>query len=402
MVRAALLSTVIAAVGAQDPDIYNQMPSTRKGCTCQSECKTTLAFYCNVDEFCKVDKNQCPDAEWSVTEGYYDWCVFQPDGGFESRSAAEKQQMLLSKVYQDTTPGAYPGTLSVLTGILGESVWTTFDAGGDVFPHDGRTKYIHSVGVVGGVRFVSSGNHPYKGLFEGAEHGLVRFSSAKEPGSEGFTAGMGIKFLRDGRPSANFVAMYTLDGQPCEEANFFQHEWSNHIPMTDNFGLKIIAAKFWQASYCPLKVGISDLASPAYQQAAQAGTFPFQLIFAPKINSDCNCQDYSGCLQNLQHIPEGTDIFEVFALESPGADRQSIGTITLTSALKTGKFGDEELYFRHQRMEEDFAINPHWLDSIDKANECGMSVASAEFPTLENGCNSPFKPSTMLEDDLIV
>merc|ERR1711934_1069473 len=108
----------------------------------------------------------------------------------------------------------------------------------------------------------------------GAEHGIVRFSSAKKPGFGGFTPGMGVKFLRDGRPSANFVSMYTLDGQGCEETNFFEHEWSNHIPMTDNFGLEIVAAKFWQASYCPLKVGISDLAAPEYQQAAQAGTFP--------------------------------------------------------------------------------------------------------------------------------
>lgn len=391
---------VITAVGAVDPEIYNQRPTTRRGCECLSECKTSLTLHCNVDEYCKVDKNQCPGADWSITEGTHDWCVFPPDGGFESKSAAEKQQLLLSKVYQDTTPNSYPGTLSVLTGILGESVWTSFDAGGDVFPHDGRTKYIHSVGVVGGIRFVSNGNHPYKGLFQGAEHGVVRFSSAKEPSDVGFTPGMGIKFLRDGRPSANFVAMYTLDGQPCEDTNFFQHEWSNHIPLTDNFGLKIIAAKFWQATYCPLKVGISDLASPEDQQAAQAGTFPFQLIFAPKTSSDCDCQDYAGCLQNLQNIPEGTDIFEVFALESPGADRQSIGTITLTSPLKTGKFGDGELYYRHQRMEEDFAINPNWLSRIDKKGECGMDAVSTEFPTFENGCSSPFKP--MLEDDLIV
>jgi len=404
MVRAAVLSTVagVIAVAAQDPDIYNQAPTTRKGCSCTSECKTSTAFYCDVDEFCTVDKDLCPEAEWSLTAGYYDWCVFPSYAPYESKSAAEKQQLLLSKVSQDATSGVYPATLNVLTGILGESVWTSFDAGGDVFPHTGRTKYIHSVGVVGGIRFASSGNHPYKGLFEGADHGLIRFSSAKQPGNDGFTPGMGIKFLRDGRPSANFVAMYTLDGQPCEEANFFQHEWSNHIPMTDNFGLKIVAAKFWQASYCPLNVGISDLASLEDHKAAQAGTFPFQLIFDPKIDSNCNCQDYSGCLQNLENIQEGTTIFEVFAVDSPGADRQSIGTVTLTSPLKTSKFGDNELYFRHQRMEEDFAINPHWLDSIDKAGECGMSVVSTEFPTLENGCKSPFKTTTMLEDDLIV
>jgi hypothetical protein len=402
MVRASLVSALVACAAAQDPEVYSQNLVTRKGCQCQSECKTSTTFYCNADEYCKVDKDQCPDAEWSLTEGHYDWCVFQPDNSWESKSAAEKQQILLNKVAQDSTPDQYPSALSVLTGVLGESVFQSFDAGSDVFPHD-RTKWIHSVGVVGGIRFVSSGNHPYKGLFEGAEHGLVRFSSAKEPGDGGFTPGMGIKFLRDGRPSANFVAMYTLDGQTCDENNFFQHEWSNHIPLTDNFGLKIIAAKFWQASYCPLMVGISDLASADYKQPAPAGTFPWQLIFAPKASSGCDCHDYAGCLQNLQNIPEGTDLFEVFALASPGAERQSIGTITLTSSMRTGHFGDGELFFRHQRMEEDFAINPQWLDAIDKKQECGMQAASAETPAIEKGCQSPFDPpSSMLEDDLTV
>ena len=44
-----------------------------------------------------------------------------------------------------------------------------------------RTKFIHSVGTVGKVKFVSSGKHPFTGVWEGAQHGLVRFSSAAEP-----------------------------------------------------------------------------------------------------------------------------------------------------------------------------------------------------------------------------
>merc|ERR1712066_707933 len=105
------------------------------------------------------------------------------------------------------------------------------------------------------------GGHAYTGLFQGAEYGIIRLSSAKAPDSSGVTPGMGVKLFRDGRPSANFVAMYSLDGQPCSDSNFFAHDWHNHIGTTNNFGLKLIADKFWQASYCPLKVGISDLAS---------------------------------------------------------------------------------------------------------------------------------------------
>jgi len=236
--------------------------------------------------------------------------------------------------------------------------------------------------------------------------GLVRFSSANQPGKS-FTPGMGIKFLRDGRKSANFVAMNTLDGQTCDEQDWFQHEWRNHVPLTDNFGLKIVAAKFWQASYCPLKVGLSDLATTSDQQPAARGSFPFQLIFKPTVASQCDCNDYAACLTNLGGIVAGTKLFEVFALASPGASQQAIGAITLTSQLSTSRFGDDDLFFQHQHMEDDFTIHPEWLESLqgDLKAQCGMSCASTGKPTIEQGCSSPFNGTSlshMLSSDLSV
>merc|ERR1711957_52149 len=123
--------------------------------------------------------------------------------------------------------------------------------------------------------------------FEGAPDGLVRFSSAKQPTKGSGTApGMGIKFFRDGRPSANFVAMYSLDGQTSEETDFFQHDWNNHVPNSGNFGLQLIAKKFWQASYCPLMVGLSDLSSD--DSDGSHGVFPFKLKFRGLISSQCH------------------------------------------------------------------------------------------------------------------
>jgi hypothetical protein len=78
-----------------------------------------------------------------------------------------------------------------------------------------RTKYIHSVGTVGKVKFVSSGSHPFTGIFKGASHGIVRLSSAAEPsltGSQPLAPGIGLKFLRDGMDSSNLVAMFSVDG----------------------------------------------------------------------------------------------------------------------------------------------------------------------------------------------
>lgn len=283
----------------------------------------------------------------------------------------------------------------MLTGTLGESVRLTFDSNSDTFPQK-RQKTIHGVGVLGGIKFESAGGHPYQGLFKGAELGMLRFSSAKNPGSDGVTPGMGLKFFRDGRRSANFVSMYSLDGQPCEDTDFFQHDWSNHIPMTDNFGLKIIAAKFWQASYCPLKIGLSDMASQADGVAPARGSFPYKLNFKAAVSSPCSCSDYDTCLSNLASISAGTKLFDVEALSSPDATPQHIGTITLTSQLKQSQWGDENFFIQHQNMEDDFAIHPEWVTALDLKKECGMDCASDTRPTVDVGCSSPFG---MLETD---
>ena len=62
-----------------------------------------------------------------------------------------------------TSTGSYPGNLE-FAGILTESMSPTFDAAGDSMPAGqlwgltgARKKYIHSVGVVGKVKFVPSG-----------------------------------------------------------------------------------------------------------------------------------------------------------------------------------------------------------------------------------------------------
>jgi len=399
------LTLLSAASGQGTEDIYNQPPSTVKGCECKSACQTSVLFECNTAPFCEVVDKNCAGgqtAEWSVTHGYYDYCVYEPFGDYEQMPASRKKDLVMSHITADAgTKGTYPSALSVLGGIMGESVRVTFDASADVFPAK-RTKYIHSVGVHGGIKFVSTGAHKYGGLFQGADHGIVRFSSAKEPGSGGVAPGMGVKFFRDGRPSANFVSMYSLDGQTCADKNFFAHDWSNHVHATDSFGLKLVAAKFWQASYCPAMVGLSDLASSRGGQ----GSFPWRLSFHALIDVDCPCTDYNQCLANFAKVTVGTKIFEVRAFADPkDTSPQLIGHIELTDPLVTSKFGDEKLFFSHQHMEDDFIIHPEWLKAIDRKAECGMGCAGTRAPPVSVGCSSPFHPgkdvSGMLTNDTI-
>jgi len=396
--RGALALSYCIIGTAQDPDVYTRPQKTVKGCTCTSECQTDLLMNCNSAEFCYVQDKNCEHgtADYALLKGHYDYCTYEPDTHYERLSAKSKYDMLMAKAGHGGQ-GSYPSLLNVLTHTLGESVRLTFDSNSDTFPHQ-REKTIHGVGVIGGIKFESSGGHQYQGLFKGADFGMIRFSSAKEPSSDGVTPGMGLKFFRDGRRSANFVSMYSLDGQPCSDGDFFQHDWSNHIPMTDNFGLKIIAAKFWQASYCPLMVGLSDVASDADGVAPAPGSFPFELMFKPAVSSQCSCHDYAGCLSNLARISSGTKLFDVEARASPGARPQHIGSVTLTSQLRQSKWGDEQFFIQHQNMEDDFAIHPEWLEALELKDQCGMDCASDARPSVDVGCSSPFG---MLETDAI-
>lgn len=91
-----------------------------------------------------------------------------------------------------------------------------------------RRKYIHSVGATGRVSFVPSNKH-FSGIFQGADFGLIRLSSAIQPtGSYALAPGMGLKFLRNGMDSANLVSMYSVEGQPGE-TDFFAHDFNTHI-----------------------------------------------------------------------------------------------------------------------------------------------------------------------------
>jgi len=58
--------------------------------------------------------------------------------------------------------------------------------------------------------------------------------------------GMGIKLLRDGMDSANFVCMFSVDGQ--DDLNFFANDFSNHIPDPKDILLKPLEARFATAT----------------------------------------------------------------------------------------------------------------------------------------------------------
>merc|ERR1719471_447217 len=101
--------------------------------------------------------------------------------------------------------GPLQDPISVVHQMVTESMRTTMDMHRDVLPI-GRTKVIHAQGVHCKFELNVAEGSGYTGIFSpGIKEGIIRLGSATGVTVAGMFPGLGIKFLRDGVTSANFV-----------------------------------------------------------------------------------------------------------------------------------------------------------------------------------------------------
>ena len=250
----------------------------------------------------------------------------------------------------------------------------SFDTKGDAMP-DGRiygtrTKYIHSVGAVGKVKFIAEKDTPYSGVFKGADYGIIRLSAAAEPSKkQPLAPGLGLKLLRDGVDSANVVALFDLDGQPGDW-NFFSNDCWNHIGGPDNLPAKVLAKKFAEATPYIQEVSLKNFAT-----ANQLGevendiVYPYSIGFRPHDDvknlfpKDLPDDDYMAYIKQLPTVPEDSVLYEVYAMDQPkelGGTETLIGKVQLDGSLISSKWADENLYFRHERVSDDIQDHSSW------------------------------------------
>merc|ERR1711871_37630 len=81
-------------------------------------------------------------------------------------------------------------------------------------------------------------------------------------------------------------------------------------------------------------------------------------------------------LSHLSSIEPGTHLFNVYTKASPTSEKVPMGKLTTASHCVKSVFGDQSLFFRHQRMEEDFVKKPEWVSVVgDTVPGC---IATAE------------------------
>jgi len=257
-----------------------------------------------------------------------------------------------------------------------------------------RPKLIHSVGVVAdAVWRVVPNNLGYTGIFQsGCSKMYIRLSCAREPaaGAGGYTPGLSMKLLRDGVPSGNMFAMYSLQGQ--ESWNFFTNDLTNHVPDLSNnaeFILKELRSVFAKVSAWPVMIGTSDLAQyDANGKNITSPKFPFRLVFHPTTAlhnafPDTPQQPFTDVL--VRGLANPQDMYYVYAVVNPNDANDKfvhIATITTTTPATTTTFGDVFMFFEHTKMENDLVFRPDWADPATKIMANQREIDDYTYPNL--------------------
>jgi len=350
--------------------IANPETTTPNGCTCNSNCGTTLDDG-NTEDWCTVD-GDCGKYSYAWNS-YWDYCLYKYDDltpEYRKLDWSAKQDLIWAKVTQDESIGAnHP------KDIFKESLKTPFENEWDFLP-EGRRKAIHGNAAVCQFTIDISSDSPFTGLFKAGEtiSGLIRMGSASD--FPGLVPGIGVKMLRTGKISANLVALHKLDALPNGNHNFFAVPLSNAIPgKAESLATRIVGKRFCQATDdCVNRVGLSNFCTHDQNGHEESSlVFPFRIFFEPAdVNfpeeEPASAQEF---YSQFKAIPVGTKLYTVRAMREP-EDNEGIvlGHVITTDDCHPSNYGDNELAFKHQWVSEDVALKPEWRDAYAESCDC--------------------------------
>ena len=305
-----------------------------------------------------------------VENAFKPWGLNIP-ADYENWPGANKQEnlwvngALRTQYAADKLPALQPVNVG---GLIGSILWNKVKVRSDVAPA-GYEKPIHPHGVMAKVKFVAVPNNPYSGLFQGSDNGLLRLSVTGDPADRGFAPGLAWKAFVDGKPSENVSALYTLSGQGNNH-NFFANELSQYVvpEANDTLGTTIL---FSAVSLKPTLLLLNDMAEVTQAGAAVAKPkAPTQIYFVPRTElSNRFASTPHDFRADLLTLNAGTKVYDVYATSMeiktsiiPSISRSyatqrrnsavKIGEMELTSAFIASAFGDNGVFFKHQRNED--------------------------------------------------
>jgi hypothetical protein len=301
---------------------------------------------------------------------------------YEALDAEKKEEQLWNEIVRTDYHGSLPTLLAVDAGNVvaktgTERLGKKLSHKGDTIPDGMWSKPIHSFGTVAKVKFVAANGSPFTGLFAGAEFGLIRLSLLEDPYKKetepNIAPGVALKLLVSKQASVNVSFLVSLDGQGAD-GNFFANQMSNMVPKSDKLSAQVSNALFKTASKFPTYMGVQDFAkvSQVGDRVSQP-KYPYRIYLVPSGWFSTAIDKQHDFRTELEAIDSDSVIYEVWASDPgkySGADAQAaanqivyqqadrenatkIGYIVTKSKFVASKFGDSELFFRHQPFGED-------------------------------------------------
>jgi hypothetical protein len=272
---------------------------------------------------------------------------------YQNLSAQEKQDLLWNEISksheQDPLPpftgNSFTEVLTKLKGLF--NLGPSFDHSSDELP-EGRVKIIHATGSVAKVSFIPVPNHPFTGIYKTGAVGIARLSLATPPADDTYIPGMAVKFLISQNPSVNLHVINQLEGQK-ENWNFFAKDFSNQIPHPTSWTLSAIEKIFEWTRDPANNLPLWHLAAWTGEGHSQEiPVYPERLYFRPSsqvsnLIAESSREDFR---DSLLKVPEGP-LYEVYGQYQ--GEEYHVGTLVLDSPLLASNYGDQNLFFQHQR-----------------------------------------------------
>jgi len=239
------------------------------------------------------------------------------------------------------------------------SLKPTFNFASDEAP-EGRKKIFHPFGVAGEAEFTAdyadlptdASTHrsgPYTGVLANGGTPLPLILRMAPGGGPNLIPGASVKFLIDGQPSRNFVAIHDFGGVPKNNWNYFQQDIGHIYPDVPFLIKKYFETVTKDPSHLPInhlgEVSASGAAVPAARQSV-----PYEIVLRgnPAVAKRFPNTDQHDFRFDLTRIEPGTAVYDVMARASE-TDKtfEKLGTIRTKSALVASSGGDKQLYFKH-------------------------------------------------------
>ena len=284
---------------------------------------------------------------------------------YQSLSALCKEEIIWQRILMDTRRERFYNGPE-LQSMFDQDMNLTYDTISDTMPVD-RVKKSHPVGIHSKIELIAHPDQPYTGMFRGAKHGIMRISetSMTVPTRLKTAPGHAIKLLRDGMPSANWLAMFSFDGQTS--FNFFKNRWTTHLREPQNECARETIGK--HSAIVTDHIGATSVMELAlfdqYGDREKEPHWPFQLEVEPYDVYGWTDEYQNDFQDQLEVIPSNTVMFKVFGYDEPpenGGKAHMIGWITSRSDQISSFWGDTQLFFQHHKMDDDIQVRPHYFE----------------------------------------